>query len=302
MAPSTPSSACPTSQSARTTSGDLPPSSSSTRVTLSEAARMTRCPVATEPGKVMWPMPGCATSAPPPPPHPGASAGHAVERARGQAGGAGQFGQQQRRQGGLLCGFGNHGATGGQCRSDAARGGADRVIPRDDLRRNADRLLDGKADVVLAERKAVPLHLVYRARVILEGTYHAAHIALGLAKPLAAIQALDERQPVGMSAHLLRNGPEHAAALGGRGLAPGRQGALCSVHGRIDLGLAAGGKLRKDTATAGVEALQRSAGRASLISAVDELRARQAAECAGVAKFGDQCVEGGVHACTSLTA
>src|SRR6218665_2953745 len=222
MAPSTPSSACSTSQSARTTSGDLPPSSSSTRVTLSAAARMTRCPVATEPVKVMWPMPGCATSAAPaaaPVPVTTLStpagragglgrAGESVEQPRGQAGGGGQFGQQQRRQGGLLCGFGNHGATGGQCRSDAARGGADRVIPRDDLRRNADRLLDGKADVVLAERKAVPLHLVYRARVILEGTYHAAHIALGLAKPLAAIQALDERQPVGMLAHLLRNGPE----------------------------------------------------------------------------------------------
>src|SRR6218665_3154150 len=285
MAPSTPSSACPTSQSARTTSGDLPPSSSSTRVTLSAAARMTRCPVATEPEKVMWPMPGCATSAAPAAaPVPVTTLSAPAAR---RAGGFGQFGQQQRGQGGLLCGFGNHGATGGQCRSDAARGGADRVIPRDDLRRNADRLLDGKADVVLAERKAVPLHLVYRARVILEGAYHAAHIALGLAKPLDAIQALDERQPVGMSAHLLRNGPEHAAALGGRGLAPGRQGALCSVHGRIDLGLAAGGKLRKDAATAGVEALQRSAGRASLISAVDELRARQAAECAGVAKFGD---------------
>src|SRR6218665_2613340 len=299
MAPSTPSSACSTSQSARTTSGDLPPSSSSTRVTLSGAARMTRCPGASGPGEGGW------LGAGPRPrrgPRPRASAGDDVEHARRQAGGAGQFGQQQRRQGGLLCGFGNHGATGGQCRSDAARGGADRVIPRDDLRRNADRLLDGKADVVLAERKAVPLHLVYRARVILEGTYHAAHIALGLAKPLAAIQALDERQPVGMLADLLRNGPEHAAALGGRGLAPGRPGALCSVHGRIDLGLAAGGKLRKDTATAGVEALQRSAGRASLISAVDELRARQAAEFAGVAKFGDQCVEGGVHACTSLTA
>src|SRR6218665_2792187 len=94
---------------------------------------------------------------------------------------------------------------------------------------------------------------------------------------------------------MVRKGAGEAAALGGRGLAPGRRGALCSVHGRIDLGLAAGGKLRKDTATAGVEALQRSAGRASLISAVDELRARQAAECAGVAKFGDQCVEGGVH-------
>ena len=59
------------SASAKTTLGDLPPSSSVTRLSDSAAAAITRFPVATPPVNAIPSTPGCDTSAAPAAPWPG---------------------------------------------------------------------------------------------------------------------------------------------------------------------------------------------------------------------------------------
>ncbi|MDT0608683.1 hypothetical protein RM812_00255 [Streptomyces sp. DSM 40712] len=59
----TPRTATSRSASAKTTDGDLPPSSSVMRLSVSVAWRRTSLPVAVDPVKAIFATPGCATSA-----------------------------------------------------------------------------------------------------------------------------------------------------------------------------------------------------------------------------------------------
>ena len=71
------------SASAKTMLGDLPPSSSDTRLSVPAASRMMPLPTSVDPVKAILSTPGCRTSAIP---DLAARARHHVEHALGQAG------------------------------------------------------------------------------------------------------------------------------------------------------------------------------------------------------------------------
>ena len=69
-----------------------------------------------------------------------AVSGDNVHHAFGESGFLDQFAQPQRGERGLFCGFQNHGATGGQRRSELPCGHQQREVPGNDLPNDADRL------------------------------------------------------------------------------------------------------------------------------------------------------------------
>src|SRR6476469_3770106 len=87
-----PGTAVSISASAKTMSGDLPPSSSEIRLRLPADARTIDWPVTCEPVKATLSPPACEASAAP------AVAGHDVDHAGGNAGFHRQFAEPERRQ------------------------------------------------------------------------------------------------------------------------------------------------------------------------------------------------------------
>ena len=171
-----------------------------------------------------------------------AEAGDDIQRALGQARGGGDLGEAQRRQAGVLCRLEHRRIAHRQRRGDGAADHLRRVVPGNDVRRDAERLAH-QADVVPAdEGDHLAMHLVGRGAVVLEvARQHRDVVARG-AHRLAGVARLDARQLVGIIEHRLADLHQHAAALGCRHAAPGAaERAARGLHRKIDLVRAAAG-------------------------------------------------------------
>ena len=113
------------------------------------------------------------------------------------------------------------GAAGGERRRDAARADLNRIVPRHDLRRHADRLAHRVVEEAGAERNRVAHDLVGDAGEELEVARRDLDVGARLAQRLAVVAALERRQLLGALAQRLRDPDHDAAALGRRGAAPG---------------------------------------------------------------------------------
>ena len=125
------------SASARTMFGDLPPSSSVTRLSARPAVAPISRPTAVEPVKAILSTPGCSTSAAPVAPSPVTT----LTTPSGIPASSAELAEPQGGQRRLLGGLEDHRAAGRQRRAELPARHQQREVPRDDLAADADRLL-----------------------------------------------------------------------------------------------------------------------------------------------------------------
>ena len=136
------------SASAKTTFGDLPPSSSETFLRLPAAALTISLPTSVEPVNATLSTSSCAASAAPASPKPVTMLTTPVR----QAGLEQQLAEVERRQRRLLGRLEHHRAAAGQRRAELPRRHQQREVPGDDLADDADRLAQ-RVGEVLARRE-----------------------------------------------------------------------------------------------------------------------------------------------------
>ncbi len=260
------------SASGRMMLGDLPPSSSVTRLRSRPHRSAISRPTALEPVNATLSTPGCATSAAPVEPSPvstlrtpgGSPASRASSPSRSAV---------ERR---LLRGLEHDRAAGGQRRPDLPDRHQQREVPGDDLGADADRLASRVTeDPRVARRDGRALDLGRPARVVLEVGDAVGHVdPLGELQRLAVVERLELGQLLlDVACDELGERLDPPAALGGGQLAPRRadlERAPRGRHRRVDVVGAGKRDLRGDGAGRGVVRRERPAvgGRAPL--AVDE--------------------------------
>ena len=157
-----------------------------------------------------------ASAAPASEPVPGTTFSDAGRQAAREA----DFAEPQRRHRRFARRLQHDRASGGERRRDAARADLNRIVPRNDLRRDADRLADGEVEEAGPERDRVAHDLVGDAGEELEVARGDLHVGPRLAQRLAVVAALERRQFFGAIAKRLRDANHDAAALGRRDAAP----------------------------------------------------------------------------------
>ena len=169
----------------------------------------------------------------------GSHAGQHVDNPRRQAALERDLPQPHRRHRRLFGGLQHDGAAGGDRRGDPARADLDRVVPRDDLSRHADRLADGVVEETGAERDRVAHDLVGDAGEELEVARGHLHVGARLPQRLPVVAALEHRKVLRPVAQRLRDADHDPSALGRRGAAPGLrvERRMRGLDGAVDVGL-----------------------------------------------------------------
>ena len=157
--------ACSISASGKITLGDLPPSSSDTRLRLPAEACRISLPTSVEPVKATLSMSGCARDR-----AAGgrAEAGHDIDDAVRNARFADQLAESYRRKRGLLGRFQNQRIAESQGRRDFPADCRERAVPRNDLPANADRLAQRVVEHAGIRGIGLAVELGRPARVIAE--------------------------------------------------------------------------------------------------------------------------------------
>ena len=150
-----------------------------------------------------------------------AEAGDDVERAVGQPRCRRQLGEAQRRQAGVLGRREHCRVAHGERWRVGAADHLRRVVPRDDVGGDAERLAQQRDVVVVQERDDLAVQLVGGRAVELEIACQHDDVVARRRHRLARVARLDACQLVGVVKHLLADLHEHAAALGGRHAPPG---------------------------------------------------------------------------------
>ena len=177
-----------------------------------------------------------------------ADAGDDVDDARRQAGLGEARGEREHGQRRLLGRLEHDRAAGADRRRELPRRHQQRVVPRDDLAGDADRLAQREAHRVVGHRQDVAVNLRRQAAVVLEAGRDVGDVELGLDDRLAAVARLELGQLVGAVADDLRELEEDAAAVLRRRVLPRtlvERGAR-GVHGAIDVGGRRVGHARDD--------------------------------------------------------
>ena len=182
------------SASAKTTLGDLPPSSSSIGASRRAHASATSAPVAARAderhvvdARVLGER-GAGRAV------PGRDLDHPARDARG----LGQLGEPQRRDRGQLRRLDDHRVARRERGRGAAGRDLQRVVPRDDLRAHAPRLAHGVVQDVRAERDLPALEALDRARVVVEVADRRGDVGLRLRERLAGVAGLELGEHVGL--------------------------------------------------------------------------------------------------------
>ena len=147
-------------------------------------------------------------------------AGHDVEHAGRQAAREGDLAEPQRRHRRLARRLEHDRASGRERRRDAAGADLNRIVPRHDLRRHADRLANRVVEEPRAERDRVAHDLVGDAREELEVARRHLHVGPRLPQRLAVVAAFECGELFHLVAQRLRDALHDAAALGRRDPAP----------------------------------------------------------------------------------
>ena len=197
--------------------GDLPPSSSVTRLSVSAALLTMILPTAALPVNAILSTPGCATSAAPavsPKPlmmltTPGRQANF-VEI-------VGEFERGERR---LLGGLQHAAAARGRRGRELPRGHQQRIVPRNDLCGDTDRLAQREAERVGGHRIHVAGNFGGEAAVVLEAGRDVGDVVFGFDDRLAGVAAFEFGKRGGVLADFFGELEEDAAAVLRGGLAP----------------------------------------------------------------------------------
>ena len=104
-------------------------------------------------------------------------------------------------------------ATGGECRSKFPGRHQQRIVPGNDLPRNADRLFEGQAHGVVGNGIHVSQNLGGQATVIFEAGGDVVDVKFGFDDGLAAVAGFEFRQHDGVLSYFFCETEEHATAL-----------------------------------------------------------------------------------------
>ena len=242
---SAPSTAASKSASAKKMFGDLPPSSSEIFFSVSAAARMIVLPTSALPVNAILSTSACSTIAAPVSPSP-----VTMLTTPGRQAGVGEAGRQlEDRQRRLLGRLQHRRAAGADRRRELPRRHQQRVVPRDDLAGDADRLAQREAHRVVGHRDDVAVNLGGQAAVVLEAGGDVGDVELRFDDRLAGVARLELGELVGALADDVgrsRTGP-------GRGPAPSRpsrpvvERRARGLHRAIDVGGAGVGHAARST-------------------------------------------------------
>jgi hypothetical protein len=181
-----------------------------------------------------------------------------VERAFGQSGGRGEFGHAQQRHARIFGRLDDAGVAGRERAADRAAEDLQRIVPRNDMARDAVRLAPGEHRIAVGIRDRRPVQLVGRARVELEIARARRGIGTRLLERLAAIARLEQRELFRVIGDGGGNGGKVPTALGRRSLAPGAvMRPLRGAHGSVDVGRAAAGDCGEGDAFGWIDHRQR---------------------------------------------
>jgi hypothetical protein len=199
----------------------------------------------------------------------GAVTGDDVDHAGREADLADQLGDGERAERRELGGLEHDGVAGGERGAELPAGEHQREVPRHDLTDHADRLALDEVEEAGVDRDHRALDLVGHAAEVAEAERGARDVEVGaVADRVAGVAGLELGEPGGVGLDRAGEREQQATALAGRGPAPRRERAPCSVDRAIDVlgaGLGDVGQLRL---VERVEYLDRAAG-----EAVDELAA-----------------------------
>src|SRR5882762_5821018 len=188
-----PGTAASRSASANTMSGDLPPSSSDTRLRLPADALTIDCPVTCEPVKATLSTPGCeASAAPAVSPYPGTTLTTPGRNASFHR----QLAKPQRRQRRFFRGLKDHRATGSDGGTDLPDAGTKRAVPWNDGADDADGFLQRVGENIAGQRILDGLAM-QRGRLPCVISGHAEHpqlVAAGAADRRAHVERVELRQ------------------------------------------------------------------------------------------------------------
>ncbi len=196
---SAPSTAFSKSASAKKMFGDLPPSSSEIFFSVPAAARMISLPTSTLPVNAILSTSGMLDDrrarrlA-----HPGDD----VDDAGRKAGIGEARGQREHRQRRLLGRLQHGRAAGAEGGRQLPRRHQQRVVPRDDLAGDADRLAQREAHRVVGNRQHVAVNLRGEAAVVLEAGRDVRDVVLRFDDRLAGVARLEIGELVGAVAHV----------------------------------------------------------------------------------------------------
>ena len=247
---SAPSTAASKSASAKKMFGDLPPSSSEIFFSVSAAPRMIVLPTSALPVNAILSTSGCSTIAAPavsPSPvtmltTPGGRPASAKLEASCERGQRRLLGRLQHRR-----------AAGADRRRELPRRHQQRVVPRDDLAGDADRLAQREAHRVVGHRDHVAVDLGGQAAVVLEAGGDVGDVELGFDDRLAGVARFELGELVGAVAHDLRQLEQHAAAVLRGGVLPRAlvERRARGLHGAVDVGGVASGTRAMTSVVAG---------------------------------------------------
>ena len=225
-----------------------------------------------------------------------AGSGDDIAHARRNAGLQADIGQHQRGQRRLLGRLGNDGASGGQCRREAARRGGQWVIPGNDVGGDANGFVERVGQIVRTQRDAVALVFVARAGIVLKAVGGACDVAQRLDQALAGVQRFRDRQSACVRPDQLGHPVKDPAALRRRHRPPASAERLArTVHRPVHVALATGCKSGEGAPGAGVHRFHRRAVQRWPQCAVDEMAAWQAGQGAGGLRFAHQAVQFARH-------
>ncbi len=201
-----------------------------------------------------------------------AEARHDVERAIRKADLAGERGDAQDRQRGVLGRFHHGGVAGGERRADRAAEDLHRVVPGHDMPGHPvrDPLDADEVGVEIGDHVAV--QLVGGTAVEFEVTGKRDGIGPRLAQRLAVVAALQDGEFIGMGFDRGCELHEQAPALRRRQLAPGAaEGGTGGLHGLVDVLGRAGGDPGQQRAVDRREYIERQAIRCRALASANEI-------------------------------
>ncbi len=224
---------------------------------------------------------------------------HDVERTLGQADAGGELGHVQKRQAGVLGGLDHAGIPRRQRAADRAAEDLQRIIPRNDVARDAVRLAPRQHGEAGRIRNRFARELVGRSAVELEIAGTGGDVGARLAHRLAAVARLDQSQRIGMIENLAAQPREEAALLGRREATPRAVARhLRRAHRTVDVLGTAGCDGGERLAVRRIEHRQRRSGRRRDPAITDEMRRAREDRREG---FG--CVhDGGIRSARSVTS
>ena len=201
-----------------------------------------------------------------------AEARHDIQRALGKAGFGRQFREPQRREAGLLGGLEHAGVADGERGRDRAAEHLARIVPGNDVRRDALGLPDRRDEKAVEERDRVAVQLVGRAAVIFEIARHRDRVGARLLHRLAGVARFQPGEFLGVILDQAAELGEQSPALDGGEAAPGAgfERLARGGDGEVDVRLVAGGDRGEHRPFRGRDHRQRAAGRGGAPAIVDE--------------------------------